>query len=298
MPPMMPVVLLKKKQDDTILSGVKKQKRSTKWEATVYREVGSHPHIVSVLAEGGEEGHEDEEYEIQTPPHPQDTLGYWIALEKMDACLIDIVGTLPLQDRIRYGRQIGSGLSQMHRKGYRHNDLKLDNVLVDLRTRTAKLCDMEHSSLLKEGRRSGSLSYMAPELFLGRSGETSDSWSLGVCLFSLLHIHLPFEKAKRGDDAFDHVYSFPGENGWYEKILSFYSERETEPTNEVRETSRRPTVMDQKDWAFLSHRETILDLLLTKEELIRPRVLDTRVQFLLGLTDSNGASSDVCSRAE
>lgn len=291
----------KERNEEGRRSRYRKQKERTRKEADVFRALKEHRHVVRMLAEGGTEKGEEQEKENRDDgegdgedapgkrkTRTQEGRGtYWIDLERMDACLIDIVMDCNLEDRVRYGRQLASGLTHMHRMGFRHNDVKLDNVLIDLRTRTAKLCDLEHASSLDARMLCGTLSYMAPELFLGDSGEEVDSWSLGVCLFCLFHLFLPFERADGKDSTFLTCCLEEKEEkrglGMYRTILSSYnltSEKHSR-SREVDEVERRPIVMDQRDWILMKGREDLLDLLLTRKREERPRLLDERIQILL-----------------
>lgn len=95
-----------------------------------------------------------------------------------------------------------AGLGEVHRKGWIHRDLKPSNImLVDGRLDRAKLLDFGiakeleamHTEGTTQGRRVGSLTYMAPEQLLsGRTSVRTDVFSLGVLLFEWLTLRRPW----------------------------------------------------------------------------------------------------------
>ena len=96
--------------------------------------------------------------------------------------------------------QVLSGVGHAHNHHICHRDLKLDNILVsEAGLASVKVADFGLSEFYRPGssKRSncGSLSYLAPEVFLGTSnaGPPLDAWSLGVILFAMLFGRLPFE---------------------------------------------------------------------------------------------------------
>ena len=97
-------------------------------------------------------------------------------------------------------QQVLSGVGHAHNHHICHRDLKLDNILVsESGLISVKVADFGLSEFYQPGssKRSncGSLSYLAPEVFLGTSnaGPPLDAWSLGVILFAMLFGRLPFE---------------------------------------------------------------------------------------------------------
>ncbi|KAL6451333.1 PRR1 Serine/threonine-protein kinase PRR1 [Candida maltosa Xu316] len=102
----------------------------------------------------------------------------------------------------------------LHRNNIIHRDLKLENVLLTHRPDEifndsdstsfsfplSNLSDFGLSRILKEPNellttRCGSTDYVAPEVIMGLNynGFLSDSWSLGVCIYSILENRLPFD---------------------------------------------------------------------------------------------------------
>eukprot|EP01097_Dermamoeba_algensis_P002512 TRINITY_DN1998_c0_g2_i1.p1 TRINITY_DN1998_c0_g2~~TRINITY_DN1998_c0_g2_i1.p1 ORF type:complete len:340 (-),score=69.51 TRINITY_DN1998_c0_g2_i1:63-1082(-) len=94
-------------------------------------------------------------------------------------------------------RQVLEAVFYMHQKGWAHRDLKLENILWDEVSETAKLLDFGLSipAHVESRRFSGSPHYSPPEIFLHNTYDpvTADTWSLGVLLFAMLTFELPFE---------------------------------------------------------------------------------------------------------
>jgi serine/threonine protein kinase len=97
--------------------------------------------------------------------------------------------------------QIAQGLLAFHRLEMLHQDLRPQNVMIDV-TGTVKLIDFgstrvagiaEIDSPIDRGEMLGTLQYTAPEYFLGEPGTTrSDLFSLAVITYQMLSGRLPF----------------------------------------------------------------------------------------------------------
>ncbi len=132
----------------------------------------NHPHVVTVHGAGVIDGLT------------------WVALELVEGgTLRDRLDgkPLPVPEALRIVRAVAEALSEAHRLGVVHADLKPENVLLpdDGRLRVA---DFGLSLHVGEGEGgAGSPAYMAPERWrLGPVTTAIDIWSLGILLFELL----------------------------------------------------------------------------------------------------------------
>jgi Ca2+-binding EF-hand superfamily protein/predicted Ser/Thr protein kinase len=95
-------------------------------------------------------------------------------------------------------RQVASALAYLHSRGILHRDVKLANISIcDLENTHFKLIDFGLSCFVGPGRLAsrclGSMQYMPPEMFEGRSyREEADSWSFGVLAYVTFTCKFPF----------------------------------------------------------------------------------------------------------
>ena len=87
-------------------------------------------------------------------------------------------------------RQLVQTVLQCHKAGVYHRDIKLENVLVDLRTNTIKLIDFGSASYFQHVYfdLKGTHAFIPPEMYRdGKcNGESSEVWSLGVLLYAMV----------------------------------------------------------------------------------------------------------------
>ncbi|HKI85450.1 MAG TPA: protein kinase, partial [Thermoanaerobaculia bacterium] len=122
-------------------------------------------------------------------------------------------GRLPLDDVLKYGREIASALDAAHRRGITHRDLKPGNIM--LTKSGAKLLDFglaksasegqapidgltnlktEAKPLTQEGTILGTFQYMAPEQLEGLEADArTDIFALGAVLYEMATGHRAFE---------------------------------------------------------------------------------------------------------
>ncbi|MFC7180131.1 serine/threonine-protein kinase, partial [Kitasatospora paranensis] len=128
----------------------------------------------------------------------------WIVMELIDGpSLAEVLGdegTLLPRDAARVGEQVLGALSEAHRHGVLHRDVKPANVLLE-RGGRAVLTDFgiallaDSPVLTRTGDMVGSPDYVAPERVTGhRPGPESDLWSLGATLYAAVEGHSPFHR--------------------------------------------------------------------------------------------------------
>ena len=113
-------------------------------------------------------------------------------------------GQLAVGTTIKIAKQICEGLSEAHRLGVVHRDLKSNNIMID-KEGNARIMDFGIARSLKAkgitgaGVMIGTPEYMSPEQVEGKEvDQRSDIYSLGIILFEMVTGKVPFE----GDTAF------------------------------------------------------------------------------------------------
>ncbi|MBX2990430.1 MAG: protein kinase [Bacteroidetes bacterium] len=122
--------------------------------------------------------------------------------------------TVPIDDVVRYAMQLAGGLSHAHSRKIVHRDVKSDNVMM-AEDGSVKITDFGlakyrgAASVTKTGDRLGTTAYMSPEQLRGEEVDLrSDIFSLGIVLYELATLHLPF----RGDHEPALAYSIVNED--------------------------------------------------------------------------------------
>jgi serine/threonine protein kinase len=107
-------------------------------------------------------------------------------------------GQLPIGKSISIAKQICDGLSEAHRLGTVHRDLKSNNIMID-KEGNARIMDfgiarsIEAKSITGAGVMIGTPEYMSPEQVEGKEVDhRSDIYSLGIILYEMLTGQLPF----------------------------------------------------------------------------------------------------------
>ncbi|PHH74197.1 hypothetical protein CDD80_3245 [Ophiocordyceps camponoti-rufipedis] len=93
--------------------------------------------------------------------------------------------------------ELGCALRYIHGQGIIHRDVKPDNVLLDADGHV-HLTDFNVASDVVPGRtltsKSGTLAYLAPEVYAGKGYDVrADWWSLGVLFYECIYNKRPFE---------------------------------------------------------------------------------------------------------
>jgi serine/threonine protein kinase/WD40 repeat protein len=103
----------------------------------------------------------------------------------------------------RLGMQVADALAYAHRQGILHRDIKPSNLLLD-QEGTVWVTDFGLAKaegaddLTQTGDVVGTVRFMAPERFDGRSLPQSDVYSLGVTLYELLTLRPAFDDVNKG----------------------------------------------------------------------------------------------------
>jgi WD40 repeat protein/serine/threonine protein kinase/tetratricopeptide (TPR) repeat protein len=102
------------------------------------------------------------------------------------------------------GRQVADALDYAHKQGILHRDVKPSNLLLDLRGTVwvtdfglAKVAAPGADNLTHTGDILGTLRYMPPEMFEGKSDARGDVYSLGLTMYELLALRPAFGEKDR-----------------------------------------------------------------------------------------------------
>ena len=113
--------------------------------------------------------------------------------------LIRRIGQLPIGKSISIKKQICEGLSEAHRQGVVHRDLKSNNIMID-KEGNVRIMDfgiarsLETKGITGAGVMIGTPEYMSPEQVEGKEvDQRSDIYSLGVILYEMVTGRVPFE---------------------------------------------------------------------------------------------------------
>ena len=113
--------------------------------------------------------------------------------------LIRRIGQLPVGKSISIATQMCEGLSEAHRLGVVHRDLKSNNIMID-KEGNVRIMDfgiarsLEAKGITGAGVMIGTPEYMSPEQVEGKEvDQRSDLYSLGIILYEMVTGRVPFE---------------------------------------------------------------------------------------------------------
>ncbi len=108
-------------------------------------------------------------------------------------------GKVPIKSFTNIAFDLASAISELHRNNIYHRDIKLKNILCDIRTGKVKLGDFGIAKLpdslhiTQDGFIVGTPIYLAPEIFMGEpASPQSDIYAYGATLYHLLTGSPPF----------------------------------------------------------------------------------------------------------
>ena len=143
---------------------------------------------------------------VQTFEHGSSRQGHFIAMELLEWAplmyLIRVGSPLVAAHRYAMLYQMGQGLAYIHDSGFIHHDLCPKNVLI-ASDGSPKIIDFGLTVPLELAestryRRSGTPTYMAPEVVRGRSfDERSDIYSFGLTMYETLTSKHPFRAGSK-----------------------------------------------------------------------------------------------------
>lgn len=126
-------------------------------------------------------------------------------------------------------KEILSGLMYLHELNppVIHRDIKCDNIFIIPHDGTLKIGDLGYSCELKNAFAksfTGTLEYIAPEVYEGKYTEKADIYSLGICIIEMVTCERPYKEC----DSFMQVYHKSKQNIMPELINSILNKNMVE----------------------------------------------------------------------
>jgi len=123
---------------------------------------------------------------------------YVISMEKCKGGdLFDAVNRFNTHTTKSIVRQILDGIAYIHKNGYIHCDIKLENIMLTDESQDSpvvRIIDFGSTQLIKNHGEGciGTMGYISPDIIMGKYNEKTDMWSLGVVVFILIFKFNPF----------------------------------------------------------------------------------------------------------
>ncbi|KAJ3190585.1 hypothetical protein HK101_008581 [Irineochytrium annulatum] len=111
---------------------------------------------------------------------------------------IEMFGPVKEKDSIEIFKQVVETILYLYKKGFHHNDIKDENILINIKTRRIKLIDFGSATAVAPGKTCelfyGTKKFAAPEAVRTEPyhPEAQEVWALGTLLFVLLFKMDPF----------------------------------------------------------------------------------------------------------
>ena len=114
----------------------------------------------------------------------------WVALERVFGKPLSqrrMEHVTPAQ-ALRWGAELMDALAHVHHDGWRHGDIKPENLMICTKTGGLRLIDFG----LGSNESGGTPAYAAPEVTAGRGGQAADVYSAALVFWELLYGTLPW----------------------------------------------------------------------------------------------------------
>ncbi|MFS8563665.1 MAG: protein kinase [Rhabdochlamydiaceae bacterium] len=228
----------------------------------------THPSIIPIFSI-----HEDEKLTYYTMPYIEGKTLKKLLSKSEDASISSLM---------RIFLSVSQAIAYCHSKKVLHRDLKPENIIVGkfgevllIDWGLAELMDEQEKegdedipeipSLTRPGKVVGTLQYLAPERILGEdASEKADIYALGVILYQLLTLRLPFKRIDLASSQktvqFEHFID-PREMAPYREIppqLAMIAKKALEPSKEMRYQYVKEMIVDLEsyiegnpEWLFI-----------------------------------------------
>jgi serine/threonine protein kinase len=165
-------------------------------------EPGDLTHDLASVLVTGQVGRADAEPEGTLTPAPKIDRPEALSTPLTDSAT-SATATAPFYRSVaQLGLQVAEALAYTHGEKVLHRDVKPSNLLLDLHGRIwvmdFGLAKQEGEDLTRAGDVVGTLRYMAPERFGGRSDARGDIYSLGLTLYELMTLQAAYDETDHG----------------------------------------------------------------------------------------------------